>query len=29
VMRLGRIAAEGPANEIAAKTDLGALYLGG
>ena len=29
VMRLGRIAAEGPAAEIAANTDLGALYLGG
>lgn len=29
VMRLGRIAAEGPADEIAATTDLGALYLGG
>jgi branched-chain amino acid transport system ATP-binding protein len=29
VMRLGRIAAKGPAAEIAANTDLGALYLGG
>jgi branched-chain amino acid transport system ATP-binding protein len=29
VMRLGRIAAEGSAAEIAAGTDLGALYLGG
>ena len=29
VMRLGRIAAEEPAGEIAAGTDLGALYLGG
>lgn len=28
VMRLGSIAAEGPAREIAAKTDLKALYLG-
>ena len=29
VMRLGKIAAQGPAAEIAADTDLGALYLGG
>ena len=29
VMRLGRIAASGSAEEIAATTDLGALYLGG
>ena len=29
VMRLGAIAASGPAAEIAAATDLNALYLGG
>jgi branched-chain amino acid transport system ATP-binding protein len=29
VMRLGRVAASGTAAEIAAATDLGALYLGG
>jgi branched-chain amino acid transport system ATP-binding protein len=29
VMRLGRIEAEGPAAEIAAATELKALYLGG